>query len=125
MLCLRVCSEPLGNTPRAFFSKLRHLMISNKSQVISTFNTTGWVCLRACQARHSLVLEPQLRFDPAYLMASWNSAEERNRWHIKGDKKGHLDSKELEGRLSIAIMSEEDLICRAEKLKVSSSCRMK
>ncbi|KAN0114659.1 hypothetical protein V8E51_004203 [Hyaloscypha variabilis] len=105
------------NTTRAFLSKLRHLMISDNNHAFSTFNTSGWVRLKEFQALHSLVLEPQPCFDPAHLMASWNSAEEGIRWHIKGDRKGHLDSKELEGRLSIAIMSEEDMICRAEKLK--------
>jgi len=100
-------------------------MISDNNHAFSTFNTSGWVRLKEFQALHSLVLEPQPCFDPAHLMASWNSAEEGIRWHIKGDRKGHLDSKELEGRLSIAIMSEEDMICRAEKLKASSSCGRK
>jgi hypothetical protein len=95
---------------------LRHLMLGGSDRDFErhgALEALGFCIIREFWDLETLVLEPRESFEtPLWTM---EEAIRRNIAKIEGE---HLDPNKLAGRVSLAVMSVQEIIARAEKLRV-------
>jgi hypothetical protein len=122
-LCVGTQEDPRNHTKlrgslrhSKFLGDLRHLMLGgsdNDFERSGALEALGFCIIREFRNLETLVLEPRESFETPL----W-TVEEAIRRNIARFAGEHLDPNKLAGRVSLAVLSVQEIIARAEKLKV-------